>query len=121
MATENIAHQGRKRDCQSWWTRSLSLVPPLAIVPFHHLLVVWATILGFAIWGDMATPELLHGSSIIVASGLDTLGARRCGTQARRPAAQYRPGPSSAAIARWVPASAHCALVPPGPQQVGWR
>jgi drug/metabolite transporter (DMT)-like permease len=31
---------------------------------------VWATILGFAIWGDVPTPALLAGSAIVVASGL---------------------------------------------------
>jgi drug/metabolite transporter (DMT)-like permease len=55
---------------QFWWTRSLSLAPPSAVVPFNYLSLVWATILGFAIWGDLPTPELLIGSTIVVASGL---------------------------------------------------
>jgi len=55
---------------QFWWTRSLSLAPPSAVVPFNYLSLVWATILGLAIWGDVPTPELLVGSAIIVASGL---------------------------------------------------
>ena len=44
---------------QFWWTRSLSLAPPSAVVPFNYLSLVWATILGFAIWGDVPTPDLL--------------------------------------------------------------
>jgi len=55
---------------QFWWTRSLSLAPPSAVVPFNYLSLVWATILGFAIWGDVPTPDLLLGSAIVVASGL---------------------------------------------------
>ena len=55
---------------QFWWTRSLSLAPPSAVVPFNYLSLVWATILGFAIWGDVPTPALLAGSAIVVASGL---------------------------------------------------
>jgi drug/metabolite transporter (DMT)-like permease len=55
---------------QFWWTRSLSLAPPSSVVPFNYLSLVWATILGFAIWGDVPTPELLLGSAIVVASGL---------------------------------------------------
>jgi drug/metabolite transporter (DMT)-like permease len=55
---------------QFWWTRSLSLAPPSAVVPFNYLSLVWATLLGFAIWGDVPTPELLLGSAIVVASGL---------------------------------------------------
>ncbi len=55
---------------QYWWTRSLSLAPPSAVVPFNYLSLVWATLLGFAIWGDVPTPALLAGSAIVVASGL---------------------------------------------------
>jgi drug/metabolite transporter (DMT)-like permease len=55
---------------QYWWTRSLSLAPPSAVVPFNYLSLVWATILGFAIWGDVPTPGLLVGSAILVSSGL---------------------------------------------------
>src|SRR3954466_6717143 len=55
---------------QFWWTRSLSLAPPSAVVPFNYLSLVWATILGFAVWGDVPTLDLLIGSAIVVASGL---------------------------------------------------
>ena len=55
---------------QFWWTRSLALAPPSAVVPFNYLSLVWAVILGFAIWGDVPTPALLTGSAIVVASGL---------------------------------------------------
>ncbi len=55
---------------QYWWTRALSLAPPSAVVPFNYLSLVWATILGFAIWGDVPGPALLAGSAIVVASGL---------------------------------------------------
>jgi drug/metabolite transporter (DMT)-like permease len=67
---------------QFWWTRSLSLAPPSAVVPFNYLSLVWATILGFAVWGEVPTPGLLVGSAIVVASGLyilwrETLRRRR--------------------------------------------
>jgi len=52
------------------WTRSLSLAPPSAVVPFNYLSLVWAAILAFAVWGDVPTPGLLVGSAIVVASGL---------------------------------------------------
>ena len=55
---------------QYWWTRSLSLAPPSAIVPFNYLSLVWATLLGFAIWGDVPTPHLLVGAVVVVLSGL---------------------------------------------------
>lgn len=55
---------------QYWWTRSLTLAPPSAVVPFNYLSLVWATLLGLAIWGDVPTPHLLVGASVVVASGL---------------------------------------------------
>jgi drug/metabolite transporter (DMT)-like permease len=70
---------------QYWWTRSLSLAPPSAVVPFNYLSLVWATLLGFAIWGDIPTPHLLVGAAVVVASGLyllwrETLRSRRVRT-----------------------------------------
>lgn len=55
---------------QYWWTRALSLAPPSAVVPFNYLSLVWATLLGFAIWGDVPTTHLLIGAAVVVASGL---------------------------------------------------
>jgi drug/metabolite transporter (DMT)-like permease len=71
---------------QYWWTRSLSLAPPSAVVPFNYLSLVWATMLGFAIWGDVPTSGLLLGSAIVVASGLYILW-RETLRRAARPAA----------------------------------
>jgi drug/metabolite transporter (DMT)-like permease len=70
---------------QYWWTRSLSLAPPSAVVPFNYLSLVWATILGFAIWGDVPTPSLLLGSAIVVASGLYILWRETLRRAARQP------------------------------------
>ena len=64
------ACRAREWDRSVWWTRSLSLAPPSAVVPFNYLSLVWATILGYAVWGDVPTPGLLVGSTIVVASGL---------------------------------------------------
>jgi drug/metabolite transporter (DMT)-like permease len=55
---------------QYWWTRALSLAPPSAVVPFNYLSLVWASMLGFAIWGDRPSESLLFGSAVVVASGL---------------------------------------------------
>src|SRR5205085_9565024 len=79
---------------QRWWTRSLSLAPPSAVVPFNYLSLVWATLLGFAVWGDVPTPGLLVGSAIVVASGLYILWRETLRSAARRaqPAALPSPG-----------------------------
>jgi len=55
---------------QYWWTRALHLAPASAVAPFFYLSLVWASILGFAIWGDVPTISLVIGSAVVVASGL---------------------------------------------------
>jgi drug/metabolite transporter (DMT)-like permease len=55
---------------QYWWTRAIHLAPTSAVVPFQYLQLVWAILLGFAIWGEMPTAALLVGSAIVIGSGL---------------------------------------------------
>ena len=38
--------------------------------PNSHVSLVWALIIGFAVWGDVPTPSLLFGSAIVVGSGI---------------------------------------------------
>jgi len=81
---------------QMWWTRSLSLAPPSAVVPFNYLSLVWAMILGFAVWGDLPGPDLILGAAIVVGSGLYILWRETL----RRAARQQSPPPGPAAISR---------------------
>jgi drug/metabolite transporter (DMT)-like permease len=55
---------------QYLWTRAIHLAPTSAVVPFQYLQLVWALLLGFAIWGDLPTVGLLAGSAIVIVSGL---------------------------------------------------
>jgi len=55
---------------QYLWTRAIHLAPTSAVVPFQYLQLVWAMLLGFAIWGDLPTAGLLFGSAVVIASGL---------------------------------------------------
>ena len=55
---------------QYLWTRAIHLAPTSAVVPFQYIQLVWAMLLGFAIWGDLPTAGLLIGSAIVIASGL---------------------------------------------------
>jgi drug/metabolite transporter (DMT)-like permease len=55
---------------QYLWTRAIHLAPTSAVVPFQYLQLVWAMLLGFAIWGDLPTAGLLIGSAIVIGSGL---------------------------------------------------
>jgi drug/metabolite transporter (DMT)-like permease len=55
---------------QYWWTRALHLAPASAVAPFFYLSLIWASILGFAVWGEVPTISLVIGSAVVVASGL---------------------------------------------------
>jgi drug/metabolite transporter (DMT)-like permease len=55
---------------QYWWTRALHLAPASAVAPFYYLSLIWASILGFAVWGEVPTISLVIGSAVVVASGL---------------------------------------------------
>ena len=55
---------------QYLWTRAIHLAPTSAVVPFQYIQLVWAMLLGFAIWGDLPTLGLLLGSAVVICSGL---------------------------------------------------
>src|SRR5271170_295095 len=55
---------------QWFWTKSLHLAPAPAVTPFYYLMLVWALVFGFLIWGEVPTASLLVGSAIVVATGL---------------------------------------------------
>jgi drug/metabolite transporter (DMT)-like permease len=55
---------------QYTWTKALLLAPASAVSPFYYLMLVWAMVIGFVVWGDAPTAALLLGSAIVVGSGL---------------------------------------------------
>lgn len=70
---------------QYWWTRAIHMAPTAAVVPFNYLSLVWAAILGFAIWGDVPTLGLVAGAAIVVGSGLFLLWHETRKAQLRQP------------------------------------
>lgn len=52
------------------WTKALHLAPAAAVTPFYYLMLVWAVVIGFFVWGEVPTVGLLAGSAIVVATGL---------------------------------------------------
>ncbi len=71
---------------QFLWTRALQLAPATAVSPFYYLMLVWALVLGYLVWGDAPTLALLIGSGIVVGCGLFLLWHEA----KRRPPAQSR-------------------------------
>jgi drug/metabolite transporter (DMT)-like permease len=55
---------------QWFWTKSLHLAPAPAVTPFYYLMLVWALVIGFVVWGEVPSFSLLVGSAIVVATGL---------------------------------------------------
>ena len=55
---------------QWFWTRALLLAPATAVSPFYYLMLVWAMVIGYLVWGDVPTVSLVIGSGIVVACGL---------------------------------------------------
>jgi drug/metabolite transporter (DMT)-like permease len=58
---------------QYLWTKSLWLAPATAVSPFYYLLLVWALLIGFLVWGDRPSASLLAGSTVVVGAGLALL------------------------------------------------
>jgi drug/metabolite transporter (DMT)-like permease len=56
------------------------------VAPFNYLSLIWASILGFAIWGDVPTVSLVVGSAVVVASGLFLLWRESNARQGKPPA-----------------------------------
>jgi drug/metabolite transporter (DMT)-like permease len=56
------------------------------VAPFFYLSLVWASILGFAVWGDVPTISLVLGSAVVVASGLFLLWRESNARQEKLPA-----------------------------------
>jgi len=55
------------------WTRALQIAPTTAVSPFYYLMLVWAIVFGFLIWGDVPSAGLMAGSAIVVGAGLSLL------------------------------------------------
>jgi drug/metabolite transporter (DMT)-like permease len=46
------------------------MAPAAAVTPFYYLMLVWALVIGYFVWGDIPTVSLLAGSALVVAMGL---------------------------------------------------
>ncbi len=51
-------------------THAFRFAPAAAVAPFEYSALIWATLIGFVVWGDLPDAITLAGAAIIVASGL---------------------------------------------------
>jgi drug/metabolite transporter (DMT)-like permease len=50
--------------------RSLKLAAASVVVPYQYTIIVWAIVLGYAVFGDVPDPLTLAGAAVIIAAGL---------------------------------------------------
>ena len=70
-------------------THAFRLAPAATIAPFEYTALLWATLLGYLLWGELPDAVTLVGASIVIASGLYILYR-----ETRRPG-QAKPKPAS--------------------------
>lgn len=51
-------------------THAFRLAPAALVSPFEYTALIWATILGYLVWGDLPESHTVAGAMVIVASGL---------------------------------------------------
>ena len=61
------------------------LGPAAMIAPFRYTSLLWALIIGFAVWGDVPDPWILAGGMVIVTAGILMLRTAAATAQGRGP------------------------------------
>ncbi len=71
---------------QYWTTQALYYAPAAAVSPFNYTALVWSSLIGFAVWGDLPTAAMIVGATIVTLSGLYLLRHEAFGRHPPRPA-----------------------------------
>jgi drug/metabolite transporter (DMT)-like permease len=67
-------------------TNAFVLAPVPVVAPFEYSALVWATLIGFVVWGDVPELPVVLGGAVIVASGLYVLHRETRGARTPAPA-----------------------------------
>ncbi|AWK90146.1 DMT family transporter [Azospirillum thermophilum] len=51
-------------------TQAFRRAPPATVAPFEYTGMIWATLFGFLVFGEVPTPAVLAGALVIIGSGL---------------------------------------------------
>jgi drug/metabolite transporter (DMT)-like permease len=55
---------------QYFMTRAFGLAPAAVVSPFNYAGLLWATFLGWLVWGDVPKTHVFIGAAVVIASGL---------------------------------------------------
>jgi drug/metabolite transporter (DMT)-like permease len=55
---------------QYWTTLALYHAPAAAVSPFNYTALIWASVIGFAVWGELPTVPMIVGAAIVTLTGL---------------------------------------------------
>ncbi len=69
-------------------THAYRHAPASSLAPFGYAAILWSTLLGYLLWGDLPGPRILAGAAIVISSGLYILYRE---TRKRREIAQPLP------------------------------
>lgn len=51
-------------------TQAYRHAPAATLAPFGYVSIVWSTLFGYALWGDLPGPRVVAGAAIVIVSGL---------------------------------------------------
>jgi drug/metabolite transporter (DMT)-like permease len=51
-------------------TQAYRHAPAATLAPFNYISIVWSTIFGYALWGDLPSMRVVTGAGIVITSGL---------------------------------------------------
>jgi drug/metabolite transporter (DMT)-like permease len=55
---------------QYWTTQALYYAPAAAVSPFNYTALIWGSVLGLVVWGELPTLPMVVGAAIVTATGL---------------------------------------------------
>ena len=59
-----------KQASQMFLTEALRVAPVGVVAPFDYTQLIWASLIGFFVWGELPHPATVIGAGIVAASGI---------------------------------------------------
>jgi drug/metabolite transporter (DMT)-like permease len=76
---------------QYWTTQALYYAPAAAVSPFNYMALIWGSMLGFVVWGEVPSVAIAIGAAIVTLTGLYLLRHEAFRRGPPRPSTRPRP------------------------------